>query len=66
MQWVGCCRYHVIKYSVKGKHIDEYGEWSFNSTDRRFSRQLQDKSLYRFAVAAVNTAGDTRGVFSVH
>ena len=56
---------YVIKYGDRGTDVDKYDELSVegNTTDFQFTHQLNARTSYRFAVAAVNAAG-RRGEFS--
>ena len=55
---------YVIKYGDRNTDVDDYRELSVNgnTTKFQFTHQLEPQTFYRFAVAAVNSAG--RGKFS--
>ena len=55
---------YVIKYGEYSIAVDDYAtvEVAGNTTNFQFTGQLKEKTLYQFAVAAVNTNG--RGEFS--
>ena len=55
---------YVIKYGVRDTNVDDYATVKVDddTTNFRFTNQLDERTRYRFAVAAVNTAG--QGEFS--
>jgi len=55
---------YVIKYGVSDTIVDDYTTVKVDgdTTNFRFTNQLDERTRYRFAVAAVNTAG--QGEFS--
>jgi len=55
---------YVIKYGDELTHVDDYATVKVvgDTTNFTFTDQLKDRKNYRFAVAAVNTAGE--GEFS--
>ena len=50
---------YVIKYGDRDRDVDKYDQLFVdkNSTIFQFTHQLEERTSYRFAVAAVNAAG---------